>query len=59
MCYKVDTRMDDVQRSSSTKPKMASSYLSRYMCCILETNLTRKFATDLSLLIFLILYNSK
>ena len=32
-CYKVDTRMDDIQRSSSPKYKMASSYRSRCMCC--------------------------
>ena len=54
MCYKMDTRMDDMQRLSSPKSKMASSYRSRCMCCILETNLTRKFAADLSLQIFLI-----
>ena len=53
-CYKMDTRMDDMQRLSSPKSKMASSYRSRCMCCILETNLTRKFAADLSLQIFLI-----
>ena len=40
---------DNVQRSSSLKFKMASSYRSRCMCCVLETNLTRKFAVDLSL----------
>ena len=51
-CYKVDTRMDDIQRSSPPKSKMASSYPSRCMCCVLETNLTRKFAADLSLLTF-------
>ena len=54
--YKVDTRMDDIQRSGSSKSKMASSYRSR--CYVLETNLTRKFAADLSLQIFLILYIS-
>ena len=32
-CYKVDTRMDDIQLSSSPKYKMASSYRSRWMCC--------------------------
>ena len=53
-CYKVDTRMDDIQRSGSSKSKMASSYRSRCMCYVLETNLTRKFAADLSLQIFLI-----
>ena len=53
-CYKVDTRRDDIQLSSSPKFKMASSYQSRCMCCFLETNLTRKFAVDLSLQIFLI-----
>ena len=37
-CHKVDTGMDDIQRSSSP---------------VLETNLTRKFAADLSLQIFL------
>ena len=51
-CYNVDTRMDDIQRSSSPKSKMACSYRSRCMCCVLETNLTRKFAADLSLLIW-------
>ena len=45
-CYKVDTRMDDIQRSSAPKSKMASSHRSRYMCCISETNLTRKFASE-------------
>ena len=54
-CYKVDTRMDDIQRSGLSKSKMASSYRSR--CYVLETNLTRKFAADLSLQIFLIHYN--
>ena len=57
-CYKEDTRMENMQRSSSTKSKMASSYRSRCMCCVLETNLTRKFAADLSLQIFLIHYIS-
>ena len=57
--YNVDTRMDGIQRSSSPQFKMASSYRSRCLCCVLETNLTRKFAADLSLLIFLILYISK
>ena len=57
-CHKVDTRMDDIQRSSSPKSKMASSYRSRCMCYVLETNLTRKFAADLSLQIFLIHYIS-
>ena len=47
-CYKGDTRMYDMQCSSSPKSKMASSYRLRCMCCILETNLTRKFAADLS-----------
>ena len=58
-CYKVDTRMDDIQRSRSPKSKMASSYRSRCMCCVLETNLTRKFAADLSLQTFLIHYISR
>ena len=31
-CYKLDTRMDDIQPSSSPKSKMASSYRSRCMC---------------------------
>ena len=44
--------MDDKQRTSSAKSKMASS-------CILETNLMRKFAADLSLQIFLIHYVSR
>ena len=48
-CYKVDIRMDDMQHSSSAKSKMASSYQSRCMCCVLEISLTRKFAADLSL----------
>ena len=55
-CYKVDTKMDEIQPSSSPKSKMASSYCSRCMCHVLETNLTRKFAMDLSLQIFLIYY---
>ena len=58
-CYNVDTRMDDMQCSSSPKSKMASSYRLRCMCCVLETKLTRKFATDLSLQIFLIHYISR
>ena len=58
-CYKVDTRMVDIQHSSSPKSKMASTYQSRCVCCILETNLTRKFATNLSLEIFLIHYISR
>ena len=57
-CYKVDTRMDDIQSSGSSKSKMASSYSSRYMCYVLETNLTRKFAANLSSQIFLIHYIS-
>ena len=52
----MDTRIDDMQRSNSPKSKMASSYRSRCMCCVLETNLMRKFAVDLSLQIFLIHY---
>ena len=47
-CYKGNIRMYDTQCSSSPKSKMASSYRLRCMCCILETNLTRKFAADLS-----------
>ena len=58
-CYKVDTRMDDIQRSRSPKSKMASSYRSRCMCCVLETNSKRKFSVDLSLQTFLIHYISK
>ena len=54
MRYKEDTRMYDMQCSSPPKSKMASSYQLRCMCCVLETNLTRKFAVDLSLQIFLI-----
>ena len=46
-CYKVDTRMDDIQPSSSLKSKMASSYRSRCMCCVLEASLMRKSAADL------------
>ena len=41
--------MDDMQCSSSPKSKMVSSYRLRCMCCILETNVMRKFAVDLSL----------
>ena len=52
--HKVDTWRDDIQLSSSPKFKMASSCRSRCTCCVLETNLTRKFAADLSLQIFLI-----
>ena len=48
--------MDDIQRSSSPKSKMVSSCRSRNMCCVLESNFTRKFAVDLSLQIFLIHY---
>ena len=48
-CHKVDTRMDDIQRSSPAKSKMAFSYRSKGTCCVLETNLTRKFIADLSL----------
>ena len=46
--------MDDIQHSGSSKSKTASSYRSTCMCYVLETNLTRKFAADLSLQIFLI-----
>ena len=49
MCYKVETRMDDIKSSSSPKSKMASSYQSRCMYCVMEKNLTRKFAANLSL----------
>ena len=51
--------MDDIQLSGSSKSKMASSYRSRCMCYVLEINLTRKFAADLSLQIFLIHYISR
>ena len=51
--------MDDVQHSGSPKSKMASSHQSRCICCILETNLTRKFAVDLLLQIFLIHHISR
>ena len=54
MCYQEDTRMDDIQRSGSPKPKIASSHQLRCMCCVLDINLTRKFVMDLSLQIFLI-----
>ena len=57
--YKVDIRNDDIQLSSSPKSKMVSLYWLRCMCCVLETNLTRKFAADLSLQIFLIHYISR
>ena len=46
--YKVDTRMDNIKHSSSPKSKMAPSFRWRCMFCVLETNLTRKFAADLS-----------
>ena len=46
----------NIQPSSSPKSKMASSYQLRCLCCILETYLTGKFAADLSLKIFLLLY---
>ena len=59
MFYKGDTRMDDMQFLSSPKSKMAPSYRLRCICCVLETNLTRKFAADLSLQIFLIHYISR
>ena len=39
--------MDDIQHSSSPKSKLASSHWLRCMCCVLETNLTRKFAMDI------------
>ena len=58
-CYKGDTRMEDMQFLSSPKSKMASSYRSRCICCVLETNFTRRFAADLSLQIFLIHYISE
>ena len=58
-CYKVDTRIDDIQCSSSPKAKIVSSYQSRCVCCVLNINLTRKFAADLSLQIFLIHYISR
>ena len=50
--------MDDIKCSSSVKSKMVSSYQLRCMCRVLETNLMRKFAMDLSLQIFLIHYIS-
>ena len=56
MCHKVDSRMDDIQPLSSPKSKMASSQRLRCMCCVLETNLKRKFAADLLLQIFLAHY---
>ena len=52
-CHKVDTRIDDIQPSSSPKSKMACSHRSRCTCCVLKTNWTRKFAADLCLQIFL------
>ena len=51
--------MDDIKHSGLSKSKMASSYRSRCMCYVLETNLMRKFAADLSLQIFLIYYISR
>ena len=56
---KVDTRNDDIQLSSSPKSKMVSCYWLRCMCYVLETNLMRKFAADLSLQIFFIHYISR
>ena len=56
MCHKVDSRMDDIQPLSSPKSKMVSSQRLRCMCCVLETNLKRKFAADLLLQIFLAHY---
>ena len=45
--------MGDIQRQRLPKSKMASSDSDKsYMCCILETGLTRNFAADLSLPIF-------
>ena len=58
-CYKVDTRIDDIQCSSSPKTKIVSSYQLRCMYCVLETNLTRMFAMDLFFQIFLIHYISR
>ena len=57
-CYKVDTRIDDIQRSGSPKSKMASSQSVEVSCHILETNLMGKFAADFSLQIILIHYIS-
>ena len=34
-CYKLDSMMDNIQRSSSPKSKMASSHRFRCMCCVL------------------------
>ena len=54
-----DTRIGHIQHKRLTKPKMVSSddrftfkivYL--FICCILETGLTRTFAANLSLQIF-------
>ena len=56
MCHKVDSRMDDIQPLSSPKSKMVSSQRLRCMCCVLETNLKRKFAAYLLLQIFLAHY---
>ena len=33
-CYKLDSMMDNIQRSSSPKSKMASSHRFRCMCCV-------------------------
>ena len=38
--YKVDTRMSDIQCSSSPKSKIASNYQLRCMCCVLEIKQT-------------------
>ena len=47
-CHKVDTRMDDIQHSNSPKSKMVFGYRSKGTCCVLETNLTRKFLSNLA-----------
>ena len=43
----------------TAKATCGLSYRLRWMCCVLVTNLTRKFAVDLSVQIFLIHYISR
>ena len=52
-------RIYNFQAHLHSKSKIASSYQSRCMCYVLETNLMRKFAADLSLQLSLIHYISK
>ena len=54
-CYKVDTRMDDIQCSSSPKPKIVSSYWSRCMYYVLDIKLNKEVCRGF---IFANLFNS-